>query len=65
MASSSTMRMPIASTSPICRALARCSSGSFPTTIVRKTILSIPSTISSAVSVNNAMPFSTVSSSTI
>jgi hypothetical protein len=57
-ASSSRMRVIIASASPVFRAFACWCSGSFPERIEMKTMLSIPSTISSAVSVANAIHMS-------
>jgi hypothetical protein len=45
--SSSAMRVPIASSRPMRRARLRCASGSRPTRIEMKMMLSMPSTISS------------------
>src|SRR5437773_5537832 len=49
---SSAMRVPIAPTSPIRRALPCCAFGSFPAIIEMKMMLSMPSTISSSVNVS-------------
>ena len=53
--SSSPMRVSIANARPSVRARWRCCSGSRPTSIEMKTMLSTPSTISSAVSVTSAI----------
>ena len=55
MENSSAMRVSIASASPVMRADSRCSGGSRPTRIEMKMMLSMPSTISSADSVTNAI----------
>ena len=52
---SSRIRITIASPSPMRYAPACCEAGSFPTRIEMKTMLSMPRTISSAVSVRNAI----------
>src|SRR5690606_18934729 len=52
--SSSRIRVPIAKPSPSTRARCRSCSGSFPTRIVMNTMLSMPRTISSSVSVTSA-----------
>ena len=53
--SSSAMRMNIARNRPMRRATSRCAGGSRSTRIEMKTMLSMPSTSSSAVSVANAI----------
>ena len=63
MPSSSRMRMPIAARMPTRRALSRCSSGSLLARMEMKMMLSMPRTISSAVSVSSATQTSGLSSS--
>ena len=62
IASSSRMRVIIASPSPILRALGCWSDGSLPTRIAMNTMLSIPSTISSSDSVSSEIRLSADSS---
>ena len=52
------MRMPMASSNPMNRALGRCFSGNLPVRTLMKTMLSMPRTISSAASVANASQIS-------